>query len=135
MYRVEAGAARHRAMRGCGLDPARPLGAGPSDGRHGVPASVSVGPAVTITEHRVKGGEHFAHYGDDRDFRLLACGNEAMVEGTQCRVEPERGQGWHIKRVADRYATSIDVALDWWPAFCFCGVFADVRLNPAFKDR
>jgi hypothetical protein len=100
-----------------------------------VPASVSVGPAVTITEHRVKGGEHFAHYGGDRDFRLLACGNEAMVEGTQCRVEPERGQGWHIKRVADRYATSIDVALDWWPAFCFCGVFADVRLNPAFKDR
>src|SRR5215471_16760261 len=27
--RVKAGAARHRAMRGCGLDPARPLGAGP----------------------------------------------------------------------------------------------------------
>jgi len=27
--RVMAGAARHRAMRGCGLDPARPLGAGP----------------------------------------------------------------------------------------------------------
>ena len=26
---VKAGAARHRAMPGCGLDPARPLGAGP----------------------------------------------------------------------------------------------------------
>src|SRR5262249_26754215 len=49
---------------------------GPSDGRHGVPASVSVGPAVTIAEHRVKGGEHFAYDRDDRDFRLLARGNE-----------------------------------------------------------
>src|SRR6516162_8522950 len=62
---------------------------GPSDGRHGVPASVSVGPAVTIAEHRIKGGEHFAHARDDRDFRLLARGNEAVVEGAQCRVEPE----------------------------------------------
>ena len=45
---------------------------GPSDGQHGVPASVSVGPAVTIAEHRIKGGEHFAHDRDDRDLRLLA---------------------------------------------------------------
>ena len=29
LCRVKAGAARHRAMRACGLDPARPLGAGP----------------------------------------------------------------------------------------------------------
>jgi hypothetical protein len=28
-----------------------------------------------------------------------------MVEGAQCRVEPERGQGWHVERVADRCAT------------------------------
>jgi hypothetical protein len=48
-----------------------------------VPASVSVGPAVTIAEHGVKGGEHFAHDCDDRDFWLLARGNEAMVEGAQ----------------------------------------------------
>jgi len=89
---------------------------GPSDGQHGVPASVSVGPAVTIAEHRIKGGEHFAHDRDDRDFRLLARGNEAMVEGAQCRVEPERGQGWHVERVADRCATSIDVALPTEPA-------------------
>ena len=89
---------------------------GPSDGQHGVPASVSVGPAVTIAEHRIKGGEHFAHDRDDRDFRLLARGNEAMVEGAQCRVEPERGQGWHVERVADGYATSIDVALPTEPA-------------------
>src|SRR6516162_5548859 len=89
---------------------------GPSDGRHGVPAGVSVGPAVTIAEHRIKGGEHFAHDRDDRDFRLLARANEAMVEGAQCRVEPERGQGWHVERVADRCATSIDVALPTEPA-------------------
>src|SRR6516225_6245787 len=34
----------------------------------------------------------------------------------QCRVEPERGQGWHVERVADRCATSIDVALPTVPA-------------------
>jgi hypothetical protein len=39
-----------------------------------------------------------------------------MVEDAQCRVEPERGQGWHVERVADRNATSIDVALPTEPA-------------------
>ena len=89
---------------------------GRSDGRHGVPAKVSVGPAVTIPEHGIKSGEHFAHDRDDRDFRLLARGNEAMVEGAQYRVEPERGQGWHVERVANRYAAAIDVALPTKPA-------------------
>lgn len=53
---------------------------GPSDGRHGVPAGVSVGPVVAVPEHGVKAGEHFAHDRDDRDLRLLAGGNEAIVE-------------------------------------------------------
>ena len=116
MCRVKAGAARHRAMRACGLDPARPLGAGPIRWPHGVPVRVFVGPAVAIPEHGIKGGEHFAHDRDDRDLRLFADPNEATVEGTQSRVEPDRGQGRHVECVADADTTAIDVALPAEPA-------------------
>ena len=64
-------ALRATACGGCGHDPAR-RALRPSDGRHGVPARVSVGPAVAIPEHGVNGSEHFAHDRDDRDLRLLA---------------------------------------------------------------
>src|SRR6516165_3371068 len=89
---------------------------GPSDGQHGVPASVFVGPAVAIPEHGIKGSDHFAHDRDDRDLRLFADPNEATVEGTQSRVEPDRGQGRHVECVADADTTAVDVAPPAEPA-------------------
>jgi len=55
---------------------------GPSDGRHGVPVRVFVGPAVAIPEHGIKGGELFAHDRDDRDLRLFADPEPITADGT-----------------------------------------------------
>ena len=61
------------------------------DDWRGMPDGVGVSPAVAIPDHGVKAGYHFAHDRNERDLWPFASGDEAAVEGSQHRVEPDRG--------------------------------------------
>ena len=78
--RVKAGAMRHSAMRGCGLDPCPPA----VRWARQITGTVCrpVRPSVRCYHRRAwrKGGEHVAHDCDDRDFWLLG-GNEVIEQG------------------------------------------------------
>src|SRR6266850_8210750 len=68
MSDTQAGAARHRAGRGCGLDPTCPMG-----GLLGMRSARCAGcgaatPGLTISGDRVGGDQDFAHHGGEGDF-------------------------------------------------------------------
>src|SRR5215472_2494112 len=73
-----------------------------------------VGAARVVEEIEAAGGHAIALCGDVS--QVFADPNEATVEGTQSRVEPDRGQGRHVECVADADTTAIDVALPAVPA-------------------
>src|SRR6202011_5493653 len=79
--RLKAGAARHRAGRGCVLDPPSPTSRllGMRSARCAGRGAAT--PGLTISGDRVGGDQDFAHHGGEGDFPgPSVVGDEAVVE-------------------------------------------------------
>ena len=68
------------------------------------PYWVSSGPWPVLLDEGVGDDEQFSHGGGYGDLRSFALGSEVLVEGADCGIEADGGEGCHIERATDREA-------------------------------